>query len=1055
MAEKLPVIIDNRSNNSVLNALKRLLPNLQKIDITTGVFEIGSFLLLEGLWQDLDRIRILMGDETTRRTKREIMQALLQISNDSIEREKERDDALTGLEAVREAIAAKQIAMKIYSKAKFHAKSYLMESKEASPVDFAIVGSSNFTKPGLTENVELNLFSTDQAHIENLRKWYEDVWKDGEEVREEILKVIEPHLKEYDPFTVYAKALYEFFAGHEKTQDEWEQNESVLYWKLSQYQRDGYHQALKIAETWNGALVCDGVGLGKTFIGLMILERCIYEKKQVLLVVPKSTEQSVWLANIDRYLKPYYPREVRHYLDVERHTSFGRPDGIKPDDLDFYRNNAEVIIVDEAHHFRNPRANRGQLFMDLAADKKLYMLTATPINNSLDDLYHLINYFAQGKKDHFARIRIQNLRAHFLDAEKRMGKDHPDTEISEVAGDEDFLRTDDLLRNVLIQRSRTYVKKSEGSDGDAPLFPEKEKPRVVKYSLKSVYETLYGEIKEAFDKKNPFLSLAIYNTSAYHKDPDKQKAEYQKLIVGLIRTLLLKRLESSFKAFEASVEDLLAKMADFLRRYAPEVFEAWTTDNRRWWKLTQDHILQRLDKEESETENEEDEGLYEPPDDFKPEELDMEKLAQDVLEDMKLMTGFLSKIYRRFYVKDKEGKEEDPQKDDKLQKLLKLLQEDELLQNQKVLIFSEFRNTARYLEDQLVKAGFENVQQVDSGRNVKNREMVIKRFAPYYNCAETDKDLIGESELSKCLDKPIDILISTDVLSEGLNLQDACLIINYDLHWNPVRLMQRIGRVDRRLDPAIEEMLDRPPHLKGKVYFWNFLPPKEIEELLHLKQKLDGKILRINKTLGIEGALLSPDDPDMAMKLFNERYEGKESTEELMRLEKQKIEVENPELWKSLLNLPRRLFSGKNTGAGFGPILNRRGEEIQRLEPNLKPGLFTCYRMPPIVGKAAQSLMELTTEKYDPEAHVQGEVKWYFRDGETGKISELLENTWTAVRCSQGTERIVQKGVTTLSDARKAIEKHIKNTYLKDIQAPIGAKPILLAWMEVNAEGEK
>jgi len=1047
MAEKLPVIIDNRGENRVLNALKRLLPNLQSMDVATGVFEIGSFLLLEELWQDLERIRILMGDETTRRTKREIVQALLKVSADSIEREKERDDALTGLAAVREALVNKQIMLKTYSKAKFHARSYLMESKETSPVDFAIVGSSNFTRPGLTENLELNLFSTDQAHIEAMRKWYNELWKEGEDVNPELLKVIEPHLKEYEPFVVYAK---EFFAGREKTQDEWELNESFLYRKLSQYQRDGYHQALEIADRWNGALVCDGVGLGKTFIGLMILERCIYEKKQVLLVVPKSAEQSVWLANIDRYLKPYYPRSVRHYLDVERHTSFGRPEGIKPDDLDFYKNNAEVIIVDEAHHFRNPRANRGQLFMNLSADKKLYMLTATPINNSLDDLYHLINYFAQGKKDHFASIRIQNLRAHFLDTEKRMGKDHPDTEISEVAGDEDFLRTDNLLRNVLIQRSRTYVKKSEGSDGDAPLFPEKQKPRVVSYSLKSVYETLYGEIKEAFDKKNPFLTLAIYNTSAYHKDPDKRKAEYQKRVVGLIRTLLLKRLESSFKAFEASVEDLLAKMADFLKRYSPEVFEAWTTDNRRWWKLTQDHILQRLDKEESETENEEDEGLYDPPDDFKPEELDMEKLAQDILEDMKLMTGFLSKIYRRFYVKDKEGKEEDPQKDDKLQKLLKLLQEDELLQNQKVLIFSEFRNTARYLEDQLVKADFENVQQVDSGRNVKNREMVIKRFAPYYNCAETDKDLIGESELSKCLDNPIDILISTDVLSEGLNLQDACLIINYDLHWNPVRLMQRIGRVDRRLNPAIEEILDRPPHLEGKVYFWNFLPPKEIEDLLHLKQKLDGKILRINKTLGIEGALLSPDDPDMAMKLFNERYEGKESTEELMRLEKQRIEAENPELWNSLLTFPRRLFTGKNAGAGFGPILNRRGEEIQHLEPNLKPGVFACYRMPPIVGKAAQSLMELTTEKFDPEAHMQGEVKWYFRDTETGKISEIPENTWTAVRCSQGTDRIIQQGVTKLSDARKAIEKHIKNTYLKDIQAPIGAKPILLAWMEIS-----
>ncbi len=1050
MAEKLPVIIDNRGDNTVVNALRRLLPNLQKMDVATGVFEIGSFLLLNDLWKKLANIRILMGDETTRRTKREIVQAIREASENSIEREKERDDTLDGLPAVRQAIAAGEIALRVYSKAKFHAKSYLMESHDASPVDFAIVGSSNFTRPGLTENIELNLFSTDQAHIENLRKWYEELWGEAEDVREDILQVIEPHLKEYDPFTVYARALYEYFAGREKTEDDWELTESALYRKLSQYQRDGYHRAMQIADQWNGALICDGVGLGKTFIGLMILERCIRDKKQVLLVVPKSAEQSVWRANIDRYLYPRYYRNTYRYLDIERHTSFGREGLIDPQALELYRDHTDVVIIDEAHHFRNPRANRGKLLMDLAAGKRLFMLTATPINNSLDDLYHLINYFAQGKKDHFAGIRIQNLRAHFLEAEKRMEKEKPDVAVTEVAEDEDFLRTDALLKNVLIQRSRAYVKQSEGENEDAPLFPERQQPRVVNYSLKSVYESLYVEIKEAFDKENPFLSLAIYNTSAYDKDPDKQTAEYQKLVVGLIRTLLLKRLESSFKAFEASVEDLLAKMARFLEYYSAELFAAWTTTNKRWWSLVQAHILQRLELNEQDTEDEEENELPDFMRDFDASVHDMARLTRDVQQDMELLTGFLSKIYRRFYVKGKEGQEQDPQKDDKLQKLLALLRQDELLRDQKVLIFSEFRNTARYLAEQLVLAGFKGVEQVDSGRNVRNRETIIKRFAPYYNCAANNGDLFGQTELSKALDNPIDILISTDVLSEGLNLQDACLIVNYDLHWNPVRLMQRIGRVDRRLNPDIEEMLDRPPQLAGKVYFWNFLPPKELEDLLHLKRRLDGKILRINKTLGIEGALLSPDDPDMAMKLFNERYEGKESTEELMRLEKQRIESEHAELWQSLPTLPRRLFSGKKAGAGFGPVVNRRGEEVRHIAPNLRPGLFACYRMPPVVGKAATNVMELTTEKFDPERHPQGEVKWYFRDAETGKVAEVLEQTWTAVRCTQGTERKVEQGVTNLADARKAIEKHIKNTYLKDIQAPIGAKPVLLAWMEIS-----
>jgi superfamily II DNA/RNA helicase len=754
------------------------------------------------------------------------------------------------------------------------------------------------------------------------------------------------------------------------------------------------------------------------------------------------------LRDIKRFLEPKYDIFFQEQFKLKRHTDFGREGLITERELEYFRQRTDVVIIDEAHHFRNPRVNRGQLLMELAAGKKLFMLTATPINNSLDDLYHLINYVAQNKKDHFASIRIQNLRGHFLENEKRMEKESPAAEIPEIAEKKDFLRTDELLKNILIQRSRKYVKSSEGITTASPLFPDRQKPRVINYSLKSVYETLYGEIREAFDKKNPFLSLAIYNTTAYHKDPDKQKAEYQKLLIGLIRTLLLKRLESSFKAFEASVEDLLAKMAAFLKYYSPELFEAWDTTNRRWWKLVQDHINDRLEKSEIGTEDEEEDEVPDFVTDFDPQQHNMDKLLADVQEDMRLLTEFLSKIYRRFY--SKEGEEEDPAKDEKLQKLIDLLHTDELLKDQKVIIFTEFRDTARYLARQLQAAGLKNLEQVDSGRNVRNREDIIKRFSPYYNCFDGDKNLLGETELSKALDNPIDILISTDVLSEGLNLQDASLIINYDLHWNPVRLMQRIGRVDRRLNPEIEEMLDRPAHLEGKVYFWNFLPPKELEELLHLKQKLDGKILRINKTLGIEGALLMPDDPEMSLKLFNERYEGKESTEELMNLERQRLEKELPEFWQSLQNLPKRLFSGKKAGDGFGPILNQKNEVIAHLKANDKKGVFACYRMPTIIGPAPKDLTEVRHEKADPAKEQTNEVRWYFWDAETEKVTETLEETWTAARCSKDTKRIIEKGVTELAPARKTIEKHIKNTYLKDVQAPIGAKPVLLAWMEIS-----
>jgi hypothetical protein len=670
--------------------------------------------------------------------------------------------------------------------------------------------------------------------------------------------------------------------------------------------------------------------------------------------------------------------------------------------------------------------------MELAAGKQLFMLTATPINNELDDLYHLINYSAQNRADYFASIGIHNLRKHFIDADNRIEEQHSTKDINEAVDAVDFLHTDHLLQNVLIQRSRKYVKESEGIGQDAPLFPERQLPQVIRYSLKSVYQTLYGEIKEAFDRDNPFLTLAIYNTSVYHKDPDEQTAQYQRQIIALIRVLLLKRLESSFKSFEASVEDLLAKMADFLRRYSPELFEAWQTTNRRWWSIVQAHIQERLEiEEDKEAKAEEEDNLPDDENDFKPEEHDMERLLQDLQEDMELLTIFLSKIYRRFYVKGQEGSLEDPSRDDKVKQLIHYLQEEPILEGRKVVIFTEFRDTARYVARQLRDAGFKRMEQIDSGRRM-DREVVIKRFAPYYNCDDTDEDLYGETELIRYLKDPIDLLISTDVLSEGLNLQDSSLIINYDLHWNPVRLMQRIGRVDRRLDPVKEEALNRPSDLAGKIYFWNFLPPDEIEELLHLRQRLDGKIVRINQTLGIEGALLTPDDPDMSLKEFNEHYEGKETVEELMNLERQRLAQENPELWKKLNQLPRRLFSGKVAGDGFEPIVNREGERVSSLQAPLTPGVFCAYRMP--------AFREETL----------GEVRWYFRESEGGEIHENLPRCWAAIRCLSHTTRKVEQGVDGLVEARKAIEKHIRNTYLKATQAPMAEKPTLIAWLEIT-----
>ena len=1015
---QIPTLIDNIEGNTLQKVLESLLVKSIRLDIATGTFEIGAFLSLGKTWQHLDGIRLLMGDETTKRTKAHLISALQEATHANIESEKEQDDTLQGLAAVREAIRTGQITVRVYDKAKFHAKLNLMHAQNSSPVDFATVGSSNFTRPGLTQNVELNSFITDATHIEKLSNWYDARWEEGSAVKAELLHTIERHLREYPPFTVYAKALHTYFRGREKPADEWEEKESVIYRTLSHYQKDGYHAALQIADTWNGALICDGVGSGKTYIGLMLLERYLRDNKRVLLITPKSIAESVWNSQVSRQLQFKYGRLLREHYDIKLHTDLGRQGGVSNDDLDYFRAYKDVIIIDEAHHFRNPNSNRGRLLMELARNKKLYLLTATPINNSLDDIYHLINYFAQNNRKHFASIGTHDFRKHFRDIERQF--EDETTEIADQVEEDDFLRQDPLLKQVLIQRSRRYIKDAEQKSGTNILFPARVIEPTVDYSLRRVYRTLYDELQAAFDRHAPFLNLAIYNTVKYHKKPERRIEQREKQVIGLIRTLVLKRLESSWRSFEATIENLLLKMADWLKKHAPERFEMWEGTNRRWWRVVQEHILERLQEDgilsqhapenlqraiaSSPAEEEDDPASIETEDDFILDDHDVDKLFDDVVDDMNFLTGLLSRIYRLFYA-DELANEPDTQQDDKLQQLLKLLKK---YPNEKILIFTEFCDTARYLYTQLHHAGFRNIEQIDSRRKV-NREEIIERFSPCYNGGSPESVV------------PVQTLITTDVLAEGLNLQDASIIVNYDLHWNPVRLMQRIGRLDRRLDPEIEEQLNRT---NPTVHVWNFLPPAELDDILKLRKRVDGKILRISRTLGIEGKFVSPDDDDETLRLFNERYEGRESIEELMNLERQRISESNPQLWRQLPDLPMRLFSGKGIDDEPPPFLNRDGEPIP-LDRVGSPGVFCCYEMP------------------------NGEIKWYFYDTEIDEVLENVEEIWPEIRCDENTTRWTENGPGGLVDARKKIEHHIRK-YLMRIQAPMGAKPKLIVWMEVS-----
>lgn len=258
------------------------------LDIATGYFEIGALLGLDGEWQKLDRIRILMGDEVGKRTHdafAEALRGLKQKLDDSLEAEKEKNDFLSGLPAIVEALQNGKILCRVYRERKFHAKAYITYPRLDVIGAAALVGSSNFICPGLTENIELNVRI--RHDVEELQAWYEQYWEEAEEVTPEILKVIERHTREFSPFEVYAKALYDFFEGHELSAGEWEREQSVMFRILDHYQKEGYYDLLDKARDFGGALLCDSVGLGKTFIGLMLIERLLHDRKRVASSSPR------------------------------------------------------------------------------------------------------------------------------------------------------------------------------------------------------------------------------------------------------------------------------------------------------------------------------------------------------------------------------------------------------------------------------------------------------------------------------------------------------------------------------------------------------------------------------------------------------------------------------------------------------------------------------------------------------------------------------------------------------------------------------------------------
>ena len=577
-------------------------------------------------------------------------------------------------------------------------------------------------------------------------------------------------------------------------------------------------------------MIADSVGLGKTWIGKKLLEDFAYHLRQKALVVCPASLRDMWERELG---------DAAISATVLSQEELGR------EEFDSTRcGDADVVLIDESHNFRNRTAQRyANMEYLLGANsgrgrdggrKKVILLTATPINNDLFDLYNQLSLITRGDRSYFKACGIGDLYRYFVMARR---------DSRQGAGSFALFN---LLEEIVIRRTRPFIRKAYSNavlrkrepDGtwveQLVRFPER-RLKTVNYNLEATYAGIYDAVVSGIDS----LKLAPYNLESYKKagvEIDEFEAGREQALVGIFKSRYLKRFESSIDAFRISIHRALA----FLKTFEPYMLDGRILKSSDFHKALR--FLAREDEEDDATPasmademdaSEEARRILDGMLRIDPTIYDLRRLHDAVQHDMDVLSTIWQQV-----------KDMGPEDDAKLVRLKELLSGE--LRGKKVLIFSYYRDTARYLYRHLGHPdnpdavafcqgiGGVTVRRMDSGAEPKERTRIIQGFAPKAN---GQLDWIAT-------DREIDILISTDVLSEGQNLQDCGHLVNYDLHWNPTRMVQRAGRIDR-IGTDFETL-----------WIDNMFPDQGLERLLGLVESLSRKIADIDQAGFLDASVL-------------------------------------------------------------------------------------------------------------------------------------------------------------------------------------------------------
>ncbi len=944
-------ILHASTDPTLLARFKEMLASSSRADIAVGYFFMSGFQQVVDDVAGLDKVRILVG-----RTDREVLdqvalglqqtQALrarldtdsllprrqrASVTQESVDRiargvallpqDRESQHAVSSL---RDLVASGKVEIRSYPRGPLHAKAYLCWYANHAEPGAAVVGSSNFTLAGFTGNTELNVRVTGDTEMAALSEWFESLWKNSADISQALLEQLNRSwvLARTPPYHVYLKALQELyytdFKGAELPLPQPAE-------PLANFQIDAVSRGLAMIEAYGGCYIGDVVGLGKTYIGAELLRqlRVSYPNDGLPLILCPAGLIPMWRRFNEEFglgAEVVSHSMIRAVPDPEFDEELGRyVDAQAPDHgliLQNHYANRGPVLVDEAHNFRNlnQRSLGLRQYLD-AGDHKVILLSATPQNLGPMDIYRQLRLFLD-ETNHGLNIEPINLEEYFGNA-RRLHEYQADYE-NYQADYETWLQhgrtgappmdeptppdlphadIQQVLAPVFIRRRRRDIRELYGDTATVNEQPVRFPDPVLDnldYRLDKVYAKA-GSLAEIQGWLTQHRA-SRYRATEYLKEEAKDKDEYRDLfragdrIPRLMRALLFKRLESSIAAFRSTLESLVHSNRNFRESLEAGFVPIGTTATRvlAGQSFDADELLEVLQQEED---RRSERGLERSKLVHSTADFELESWLDDLDADYRLLADIQARIANI-----------GPEDDDKLRSLRRFLDRSEVASG-KILIFSEAETTIEYLHREINPDGNSEIARL-TGNTSGQATSIVRRFSPRSNPERNSRPPRNE----------IRVLLATDIVSEGQNLQDCARVLNYDLHWNPVRLIQRFGRVDR-----IGSEHD-------VIHLHNMWPDTDVDAELDLTDRLGNRIQSFHDLIGLDSKLLSESERLNADDMYR-IYVNKELPEEDDVLDEvaanqravallQRIQQEDPELWDTVVNLPDGIRSALNGGHG-------------------------------------------------------------------------------------------------------------------------------------------